>query len=577
MDASSAGSDSLRSVAKAKSDKEIPNSGTVITMASLNEPLLVNEAAASSKPAWKQHGQKQQLVSVLHMPSAALRGVPLTSLLLGRAQLFAERGRAAREDPKGTYAQSQPVRALDVFVSHSWACPRMFKYCALLVHFNLHAAIVATAAFHAAAFAIELLLHDRAWLRPLLVSQQRPSDLIICDDCLTVPGCQTLGPLVFLVALASAHRLRRPTHLFLDICCISQDNEHAKELGIASIGAILDRSQRMLALVSADYFQRLWCVFELAAYHRRAGRRRLDLVALHAPISLLGWILCFTCFYAGQTLFVYSPSAALLAGDSTSVVLVGICVAFMLPGALFTLHAAVEARVIRQALVALHEFDLRRDAACFSASDREALLDIIADWFADAHSGEHDAAGMRQVGIHRFESFVRFELAPEIAAADQAHARSPLELLALFQVMLFGWALDCAAMPGSTLYDLLPLAAQCAFGAGFVIPMCFWSSHVGASVVAALRERCGCSTAVAYSVGFVSMVPLQVLTVALIWALPFPQQWGWADGPIDTDSTAWNGTDHDGLDTVGRRLAKWHIFLAIYGTAAAIGCTAKSV
>ena len=74
-----------------------------------------------------------------------LRGVPLTELLAGRAALFADGGRAAREDPAGTFSKSRPVKALDHFVSHSWRTGRWLKYAALLLHFNLLQALVTMA------------------------------------------------------------------------------------------------------------------------------------------------------------------------------------------------------------------------------------------------------------------------------------------------------------------------------------------------------------------------------------------------------------------------------------------------
>lgn len=72
-----------------------------------------------------------------------LRGVDISSLVAGGARLFADGGTAAKEDPVGVYALSQPVPRLDFFISHSWKSSRYAKYFALLCHFNLKAAILA--------------------------------------------------------------------------------------------------------------------------------------------------------------------------------------------------------------------------------------------------------------------------------------------------------------------------------------------------------------------------------------------------------------------------------------------------
>merc|ERR1712008_106203 len=95
---------------------------------------------------------------------------------------------------------------------------------------------------------------------------------------------EVIAPLVFLFVLATAHNLRRSVHLFLDICCIPQDDEQKKTLGISSLGSILDRSEKMLILMDEHYWQRLWCVFEVAAFYRRSGRRRMVIVPVHLAL-----------------------------------------------------------------------------------------------------------------------------------------------------------------------------------------------------------------------------------------------------------------------------------------------------
>jgi hypothetical protein len=87
--------------------------GTTFNMpaSSLAEPLLA--PSTEHHPPMPSLSPKRQLSSVLHMPKEALRGVPLNTLLQAGAALFSERGKAAREDPQGTYAKSQPVEVLD--------------------------------------------------------------------------------------------------------------------------------------------------------------------------------------------------------------------------------------------------------------------------------------------------------------------------------------------------------------------------------------------------------------------------------------------------------------------------------
>ena len=68
----------------------------------------------------------------------------------------------------------------------------------------------------------------------------------------------TLVPIAaLLVVLPNAHFFAAGArHCFLDICCISQQDAALKARGIESLGALLDRSEYMLALVDERYFSR---------------------------------------------------------------------------------------------------------------------------------------------------------------------------------------------------------------------------------------------------------------------------------------------------------------------------------
>jgi hypothetical protein len=453
---------------------------------------------------------------------------------------------------------------------------------ALLVHFNLRAAMVVTGAVHCICFFLQLFYNDHPWFAPLTVPQPRVTDLVTCDGCRTALLCESLGPLAFFITLATAHRFRPgwrpPISLFLDICCIAQDDEAAKAVGIQSIGAILDRSQRMLALVSADYFDRLWCTFELAAYHKRAGRSRLDLVPLSAPLRFFGFALTFLVFYELTFLSTYaaellsdsdSPFAVFVTGGGSGASMGVVIVVLVAPGLLLLLYAAVEAQEVHDGLMRLHRFDLVRDARCFSPADREALLDIIGDWFSDTSSGEKDTEGLRQLGIHRFESFVRFELAPELtgggggsSASSAARGLGVLETVAMLQLCIVGWLLDTWSMPGLAVGEVWPLLAMGAFAAAVMFPSIEWMSHYGSLIVRARREQWG--GPLAYAVAFVAVTPIFGVVGMMLWTLPGPSLWGLDIGGEGADSEWDAGTSaDDGLDPIGRKVRKWQAFLVV--------------
>ena len=58
----------------------------------------------------------------------------------------------------------------------------------------------------------------------------------------------------------------------------------SKARGIESLGALLDRSETMLVLMDERYPTRLWCLFEVAAFAKRAGLARMRFVPTHGPL-----------------------------------------------------------------------------------------------------------------------------------------------------------------------------------------------------------------------------------------------------------------------------------------------------
>jgi hypothetical protein len=257
----------------------------------LRERLLPGKLVAPQAAA--RFGKQRSLEDVLDLPDDQLRGISLSTLLAGGARLFARHGAAAREDPHGTFALSRQCDSLSFFCSHSWSTNRWLKYVALIVHFNLCRALMAMLISNCACVFVSL------WFPHLVPSWMRMSYPIQPDNALgTSPmTAECVCAPVFLIVLCIAHRFGPERSLFLDIACIRQDSDAAKADGITALGAVLDRSQRMLVLCDAHYFSRLWCTFELAAYTKREGAARIDLLPLHEPLVTLSLLLDLLSFF----------------------------------------------------------------------------------------------------------------------------------------------------------------------------------------------------------------------------------------------------------------------------------------
>jgi hypothetical protein len=480
--------------------------------------------------------RENALADVLDMDEEVLRGVSLPSLMAGGARLFADDGAAARVDPTGTFALSKPVESLTYFISHSWRTSRLLKYCAFCVRFNLERAAIASACANFIAYTVSLFYQDALpeWL---------VADFFHVSDYAPSKGtmlCEATGILVFIPVLLLGHlAFDRQDSFFLDVACISQDDEKLKASGIASLGAILDRSERMLVLCDGNYFSRLWCLFEISAFAKRAGSSRLDLVPLHAPLRTCGWVLCFLLFYVAMSTMLWpgiGPKlVVLLYTNSLNAPLYTTC--WMLFGMPFVITAELEAIRIRSALLALRTFRLT-DAQCYSEGDREAILSVIGKWWTDHSSGEADADRLRQLGHHRFERFVRYELAPQLTGRLAGNEWTLRTLFCLYIGLAHGWILDLLAYSDSTVYHIVGYVCYGAFCFGVWLPTFFEGVKLVASLHHRLRGRIPQPALVAFTlVGLV----VTSLTVSLImYLVPFPNvlldpDFRWPDGGLVGD------------------------------------------
>eukprot|EP00961_Rhodomonas_salina_P297155 3936990-Rhodomonas_salina.2 len=75
------------------------------------------------------------------------------------------------------------------------------------------------------------------------------------------------------------------TTLWIDKLCIDQRSDETKAAGVASFPVVLQSCDYMVALISADYFRRVWCVYELAMFAKDKSEWLL-LFSMDWPSSL---------------------------------------------------------------------------------------------------------------------------------------------------------------------------------------------------------------------------------------------------------------------------------------------------
>ena len=74
---------------------------------------------------------------------------------------------------------------------------------------------------------------------------------------------------------------------FLDFVCVHQTDDRKMQQGIRSIGAFLASASELRVLWSAPYLQRLWCVFELAAYRKLNPNGRIVISRIMTEVAVL--------------------------------------------------------------------------------------------------------------------------------------------------------------------------------------------------------------------------------------------------------------------------------------------------
>ena len=449
----------------------------------LRERLLSNQAPSAT------FNKQRTYEDVLDLPDDQLRGISLTTLLAGGAKLFARHGAAAREDPHGTFALSEQRESLHYFCSHSWGTSRWLKYAALLVHFNVGRALIAMLIANFACVFVS------QWYSHLLPSWLFFAQPVPPDNALAMmPNtAELMCTPVFVVVLCVAHRFSPPRSLFLDIACIRQDSDAAKADGIAALGAILDRSQRMLVLCDANYFARLWCTFELAAYTRREGSSRIDLLPLHEALVMLSVLFDMLLYMTlGALSGIVAPNSIFVTEAFLTPIIMTV---LHVPATLFVVVAQVEACHMRSAVERLGRFKLE-EARCQSDKDREELLQLIAKWFTE-RVDDGDSEYTRRVGFHRFETYVRHAVAPSLVSGRAYYVKVLLGMAAIMTAPLGDYICSEAFTPnhgiGLICFNVLLTA--------FMVPFMLFAYRQVAILVVELNERRRWPTVLAYTIG----------------------------------------------------------------------------
>ncbi|CAJ1393801.1 unnamed protein product [Effrenium voratum] len=163
-------------------------------------------------------------------------------------------GRALRQGTQVSFRDSRKVKEISKFISHSWQASPLLKTLTLHRFYNLTAAALAGT--------LGAMLGTILFSCGLLPGFER-APRFGTEPLLQGLWSLCLGQLLFVLVLI----FRAPRDMvFLDRLCIDQEKHRAKIEGVLNIGACLKHSKALLVIWDVTYCQRLWCLFEMAAF-----------------------------------------------------------------------------------------------------------------------------------------------------------------------------------------------------------------------------------------------------------------------------------------------------------------------
>eukprot|EP00930_Biecheleria_cincta_P084518 TRINITY_DN73982_c0_g1_i1.p1 TRINITY_DN73982_c0_g1~~TRINITY_DN73982_c0_g1_i1.p1 ORF type:complete len:589 (-),score=58.64 TRINITY_DN73982_c0_g1_i1:147-1913(-) len=282
---------------------------------------------------------------------------------------------------EGDFSKSIACNTLHAFLSHSWRGNKWQKCVATVVYAYWMYALMA-AVLACIVFSVCFVYSGRqVYCFSDLVSNNRR----FCH----AHGNVYAGSLTLLMVLAG-HRLvplRCARMFFIDKGCINQATGKSIAAGVQSLGGILRCCSRLVILWSDDYFERLWCIFELACFSRFGGiQNYLDLVLVPTilpTLVIIGNLFLLSVWILFDVSLYYGILDWMVTNLSHTVALVIMAMAVATPffGALF--FTISQLTRLREHLVKeIAEFKTET-AKITKESERNKIEECIRLWYGD--------------------------------------------------------------------------------------------------------------------------------------------------------------------------------------------------
>ena len=360
--------------------------------------------------------EKKKLVQTdgelgLTMDPSLLRGATADLLIKNRSEIFSSNV-LSQKDLAQLHESTAIVSFLHDFFSHSWRTARLDKWAALLLYLNAQAAALAMVA----TTVLWSLLESFGVVPRLLVWYYADRHMMTTG----MPVLVGLASGIFF--LVNWQRIRSffglsPRYCFLDKVCIDQVDDARKAAGIASLGAFLGSAENFVVLFSPDYFSRLWCCYELAAFRHLqvAGKQKITFLPLAFPRVLFANAVAIATMCVP---YAFIPIFGPWFGADTNAITYTFINIMSMPGALLCMWTMYECQRYVDARDMIDEelenFSITK-TECHDEKDRPRVEREIAKWFGD---------GDRNEGIRKFDEYVRPRLRHR-RVVDASPTRSP--------------------------------------------------------------------------------------------------------------------------------------------------------
>lgn len=288
------------------------------------------------------------------------------------------------------FGQSFQVKQLDQFLSHSWHANDKAKTLALLVYYNGVAAVVA--GFLLCVLATVL---SEMSLLPYWHKKSATKFLEQLND--VVPGgpdhlqisawgilAYAIGYVYVLInwqwlrqCLCVVWRGFKHQAIFFDKLCIHQTDDSLRRAGIEALGAFLLRSRQLVLVWDTTYFERMWCVFEIAVYLSLNPQGGIGVVPIYLYcMELLVSLLACAASIVIVLLFVFEVDSLLSPLQFGSVIVLWLYICTLVCVYFWRKYLRNQDAQMRQ----LNEFSVA-GAKCFRDSDRDFVLRTVTEVF----------------------------------------------------------------------------------------------------------------------------------------------------------------------------------------------------